>query len=74
MVTRLQKLPDPTFKARMAYARSIRRGSRKHVSAEVFRATVAEAIAVVKPAVPVPHPSPETQVHRDWARHIEGKK
>lgn len=68
------KMPDPTFKARMAYARSIRRGSRKHVSAEAFKASVAEAIKVVKPALAVPHPSPEAQVHRDWARHIEGKK
>lgn len=43
-------MPDPTYKARMAYVRSIRRVSRKHVSADVFKATVAEAIKVVKPA------------------------
>lgn len=48
-----RSLPDPTFKARMAYARSIRRGSRKHVSAEAFKASVAEAIKVVKPATVV---------------------
>ncbi len=43
-------MPDPTFKARAAYVRAIRRGSRKHVTAEVFRATVAEAIRAIKPA------------------------
>lgn len=49
-------MPDPAFKARMAYARATRRGSRKRVSPEVFRATVEEAKAVVKPAVKVPTP------------------
>ncbi len=46
-------MPDPAFKARMAYARAIRRGSRKHVTPEVFRATVEEAKAAVKPATKV---------------------
>lgn len=69
-------LPDPTFKARMAYARSIRRGSRKHVSADVFKATVAEAIKVVKPATKVdPALAAVTKgvraVVKDWTKALD---
>lgn len=62
-------MPDPTFKARMAYARSIRRGSRKHVTAEVFKASVAEAVAVVKPAAVVVA-TPDIEILKAWTKSL----
>ncbi len=48
---------NSTFKERMAYARAVRRGSRNHVTAEVFKASVADAIKVIpeRPLVKIEH-------------------
>ncbi len=48
---------NSTFKERMAYARAVRRGSRSNVTAEVFKASVAEAIKVIpeRPAAKIEH-------------------
>ncbi len=48
---------NSTFKERMAYARAVRRGSRNHVTTEVFKSSVAEAIKVIpeRPLAKIEH-------------------